>query len=226
MAVLENRFMRNKDLIDQQLLDSVMVIGLGGIGSTVVTLLSIMGFNNIIAYDDDKLEEHNLSSTTYPTSYIGKTKVMAAHDTSMEYSNRETRFHGFEERWDDSKKLNKNVITCLDNMDTRMEVYEAWCKMPHRQLLIDLRMDALSFEMVTSTREYDEYDKYWVTDAEIEPAPCTMKHTIFASSIIGGLGVNQVFNCLANKPYYGYIWGGLLPLNLQKENLIKPKIME
>ena len=226
MELLENRFLRNKDLIDQKLLDSITVIGLGGIGSTVVTLLSIMGFDKIIGFDDDTIEEHNLSSTTYPHGFLGAPKVEAAAHQAKHYSGDQTYFECNNERWNADMGITSRVITCLDSMDTRMEVYECWRDLKGGGFLIDLRMDALSFEMVTTTRRYDEFDKYWVTDAEIEPAPCTMKHTIFSSSIVGGLGVNQVFNCLANKPYYGYIWGGLLPLNLQKENLIKPKIME
>ena len=226
MEVLENRFLRNKENINQKLLDSITVIGLGGIGSTVVTLLSIMGFDKIIGWDDDTIEEHNLSSTTYPHGMLGAPKVEAAAHQAKHYSGDQTYFECKNERWNADMGITSRVITCLDSMDTRMEVYECWRDLKGGGFLIDLRMDALSFEMVTTTRRYDEFDKYWVTDAEIEPAPCTMKHTIFSSSIVGGLGVNQVFNCLANKPYYGYIWGGLLPLNLQKENLIKPKIME
>lgn len=224
MDILENRFLRNKDLIDQKLLDKITVIGLGGIGSTVVTLLSIMGFDMISGWDDDKLEEHNLSSTTYPHNTLGAPKVLAASQQSHQYSSGQTYFDAHDEQWDDSKDLGTKVITCLDSMNTRMEVYESWKINPNREFLIDLRMDALACEMITTTKDYDEYDKYWVTDAEIEPAPCTMKHTIFSSSIIGGLGVNQVFNCVANKPFYGYIWLGLLPINLQKEQLIKPKV--
>ena len=225
---LTNRFLRNKDLIDQKLLDNITIIGLGGIGSTVVTLLSIMGFDEITGWDNDILEEHNLSSTTYPWTNIGKFKTEAAKIQALRYggdvAGNDCRFNAKTGTWDSSKPLGDKVITCLDSMNTRMEVYESWKVNPNREFLIDLRMDALACEMVTTTKDYDEYDKYWVTDAEIEPAPCTMKHTIFSSSIIGGLGVNQVFNCVANKPFYGYIWLGLLPINLQKEQLIKPKV--
>ena len=235
-----NRFLRNKDLIDQRLLSEITVIGLGGIGSTVVPLLSIMGWNKIIGWDDDKLEDHNLSSTTYPTSYIGDSKVKAASDTAMVYTDHQTKFEGNEAKWKASDGIGYKVITCLDNMDTRLEAYEAWRQIVHDSnahdmvcrngFFIDLRMSALSLEMITITcrtggfldKTEEIYEKHWVPDSQIEPAPCTMKHTIFASSIIGGLGVNQVFNCVANKPYYSYIWAGLLPLNLEKDNLVKP----
>ena len=222
--MLSNRFLRNKDIINQSLLDEITIIGLGGIGSTVVTLLSIMGFDKIIGYDDDILEEHNLSSTTYPHSSLGVAKVDAALKQAQDYSGAETYFSAKKEKWDSSKGLTSKVITCLDNMDTRMGVYEEWVKNQDRELLVDLRMDAFSMEMVTATKENDEYDKYWVPDGDIEPAPCTMKHTIFTSSIIAGFGVNQVFNCVANKPFYLYIWSGLIPLNLRRESLVKPTI--
>ena len=222
--VLPTRFLRNKDLIDQKLLNEITVIGLGGIGSTVVTLLSIMGWDTIIGWDDDTLEEHNLSSTTYPHGFLGAPKVEAAAHEAKHYSGDQTYFECNNERWNSNRGITRKVITCLDNMDTRMEVYETWSEIPNKEFLIDLRMDALSCEIVTVTQRHDNYDKHWVSDSSIEPAPCTMKHTIFSSSIIGGLGVNQTFNCIANKPYYGYIWLGLLPLNLSREDLVKPSI--
>jgi hypothetical protein len=242
--MLENRFLRNKDLINQKLLNEITVIGLGGIGSTVVTLLAIMGWDKIIGWDNDTLEAHNLSSTTYPTSYVGVSKLLAASHIVSDYSHGKTKFVEGERNWDSSKPLGIKVITCLDNMDTRLEAYEAWRQIVHdsnahtmvcqNAFFIDLRMSALSLEMITITcrtggflqNSEEIYEKHWVPDSQIEPAPCTMKHTIFASSIIGGLGVNQVFNCVANKPYYSYIWTGLLPLNLEKDNLVKPITME
>tara|TARA_R100001530_G_scaffold11956_2_gene11371 strand:- start:1418 stop:2200 length:783 start_codon:yes stop_codon:yes gene_type:complete len=238
MASLENRFLRNKDLINQNLLDEITVIGLGGIGSTVVTLLAIMGWDKIIGWDDDKLETHNLSSTTYPTRFVGLPKVKTAHEIVIGHSAAQTKFICGDGKWSSKEGIGPKVITCLDNMDTRMEAYETWVNADHpveksNRFFIDLRMSALSLEMITIThrpggfinhenKNFDEiYESHWVPDSQIEPAPCTMKHTIFASSIIGGLGVNQVFNCVANKPYYSYIWAGLLPLNLEKDNLVK-----
>ena len=73
------RFLRNKDLIDQRQLDTVAVVGAGGIGSAVIQLLAIMGFKDIYIYDPDFMEHHNLSTTLYPASAIGKRKVQAAN---------------------------------------------------------------------------------------------------------------------------------------------------
>ena len=42
-----NRFLRNKDLIDQAKLNSATVIGAGGIGSALIQGASIMGFKKL-----------------------------------------------------------------------------------------------------------------------------------------------------------------------------------
>ena len=57
MAMATNRFLRNKDLIPQRKLDHIGIVGLGGIGSQLVPLLSIMGFKKITGWDHDTLEE-------------------------------------------------------------------------------------------------------------------------------------------------------------------------
>jgi hypothetical protein len=62
----------------------------------------------------------------------------------------------------------------------------------------------------------------WLPDHEIEEEVCTMKHTIFTAAIESGLGLSQVFNLLERKPYYSYIWVGLLPLSVEKEGLTIP----
>ena len=57
---LDTRYLRNKDIIDQSQLQSVTVIGSGGIGSAIVQSLAIMGFKEIILYDNDTYNVHIL----------------------------------------------------------------------------------------------------------------------------------------------------------------------
>ena len=66
---MQQKFLRNKDLIPQDKLDDITVVGLGGIGSGVVMLLATMGFKFIRGYDNDIMQEHNFSTTLYPESW-------------------------------------------------------------------------------------------------------------------------------------------------------------
>tara|TARA_Y100000034_G_scaffold36251_1_gene44640 strand:- start:4765 stop:5472 length:708 start_codon:yes stop_codon:yes gene_type:complete len=217
---LENRFLRNKDLIPQNKLDEIMVIGLGGIGSNVIALLSIMGWDTIIGYDEDKLEEHNLSSCLYPINMLDVPKAKAARDLALAFGAKDADMSEINWTYDLDVMLPK-IILATDNMEVRRDAYDEWVKLPNRQLLIDLRMDALAMEIITTTKDNDFFNESWVPSAEIEDAPCTMKHTIFTTSIVSGLGISQLFNFLVKLPYYAYIWVGLIPLSIKKTHLIK-----
>ena len=73
-----DRFLRNKDIISQKNLNEVTIIGAGGVGSCLILAASIMGFKKIHLWDFDELEEHNLSTTMYPESFLGLSKTKAA----------------------------------------------------------------------------------------------------------------------------------------------------
>ena len=77
---MSDRFLRNKDIINQKNLNEVTIIGAGGVGSALILSAAIMGFKKIHIWDFDTLEEHNLSTTMYPESYLGKPKTKAAKD--------------------------------------------------------------------------------------------------------------------------------------------------
>ena len=216
----DNRFLRNKDLIPQGKLDKIAIIGLGGIGSQLVPLLSIMGFKKILGWDFDTLEEHNLSTTMYPQNAIGSSKAEVAQNMSKLYAVKPDNMKFHNEYYDENSPTFPKMIVCADNMEIRMTAYTKWLEQDNRKMFLDLRMGAMAMEIVTVTKDNDNYMDTWLPTHEISQEPCTMKHTIFTASIVGGLGVNQVFNVVAGKPYYAYIWVGLTPLQVRKEHLI------
>jgi hypothetical protein len=214
------RFLRNKDLIPQNKLDRVGIVGLGGIGSQLVPLLSIMGFKKITGWDYDILEEHNLSTTLYPQNSIGKPKAQIAKNVFSMYGVDPDGFVAFDEKYDENSPTYPKMIVCLDNMEGRLIAYKNWLKQKNRQFFLDLRMGSLSMEIVTVTKKYDDYMNTWRPTHEYIEEPCTMKHTIFTASIVGGIGVDQVFNLIAKRPYFSYIWLGLSPITMRTDNLV------
>ena len=215
-----NRFLRNKDLIPQNVLNKIGIVGLGGIGSQLVPLLSIMGFKQIIGWDNDLLEDHNLSTTMYPQTALGKTKSEIAEGISKLYAVEPDNMKFYNKYYDETSPTMPNMIVCTDDMESRMTAYTRWREQSSRKLFLDLRMGAMAIEIVTTTKDEDNYLETWVPTHSVEPEPCTMKHTIFTASIVGGLGVNQVFNVLAKRAYYQYIWCGLQPLTIRTDKLI------
>jgi len=217
-ATVDVRFMRNVDLINQKHLDAVTIIGAGGIGSALVTNAAIMGFKYMDIWDFDVLEEHNLSSTTYPVKHLNRSKAHAAEVQAKEYGAPLAR--GYNEPWTSDQPLRNKVFLGPDNMEVRREVYAKWLDNPEREFLIDMRMGALSMEIITVTKTNDYFLEDWLPSNAIEDEPCTAKHTIFTASVSSGLGLTQAFKVLSGRPYYAYIWMSLSPISLRRKHLI------
>tara|TARA_Y100000015_G_C2388036_1_gene88577 strand:- start:642 stop:1232 length:591 start_codon:yes stop_codon:yes gene_type:complete len=58
----------------------IMIIGAGGIGSYLVDFLSRIGIYRIEVYDDDKLEEKNLTYQNFMPDMVGYNKVSALNN--------------------------------------------------------------------------------------------------------------------------------------------------
>jgi|GEM_PF-4000145 len=64
----------------------VTIIGAGGIGSPTAEALMKMGVTNMIVYDHDSVEAHNLPNQLYGISDIGSLKVEALQARCLEMS--------------------------------------------------------------------------------------------------------------------------------------------
>lgn len=219
---MEARFLRNKDLIDQTLLEEIGIVGLGGIGSALIYPLTIMGWRNIVGFDNDALEEHNLSTTMYPISDLGKPKAEAARNAIKAFGTSKPEM--FNRFFMPGDQATPNMIVCTDSMKSRKIVYEAWIENKKRNTLVDIRMGALSIVVVTVTKDSDNYMDYWQDDTTITDDPCTMKHTIFTAELAAGFGVNQLFSAISGRLYYRKLWIGLQPIRVETEGLITPKL--
>ena len=210
------RYLRNKDLINQSLLSEVTIIGAGGIASALVTILAQMGFKKFHICDDDKLEEHNLSTTAYPDDFVGASKVSCAKEMIYKF-NKKAVVDMYLKRWEPECYLSDIVLLTPDNMETRLDVHMQWKKNNNRKALIDMRMGALTMEVISVDKDNDNFGKTWQPSSAISDEACTAKHTIFTANVVAGLGASQLFNVLHNRSYWQYIRHSLAPLSFGRE---------
>jgi len=221
---ITTRFLRNKDLIQQDNLDEITLIGLGGIGSFLVQGLATMGWKMVIGYDSDIVENHNLSSTCYPVQDVGKKKADASVELFNRYSEEWQTFLGITSNYDGRHIITPKAIVCTDNMESRLKVYKKWSQLEDRQFLLDMRMGATSVELVTVTQTHDEYMDSWIPTISVPPAPCSQKHTVFATQNIVSLGLAQLYNLTSELAYYDSIWSSLTPNMIECGNLVLPAV--
>ena len=219
---MADRFLRNKDLIDQKNLEELSIIGAGGVGSGLILSAAIMGFKKIHVWDFDVLEEHNLSTTMYPSSYLGESKTEAAK-AMVKYFGCDTKIIEHD-KFGYMDSLTPCTMMAPDNMEVRKMVYMNWIRTPNRKVLVDGRMGALSMDNHTVDALHDSYMSNWKPSRDIPDLPCTAKHTIFTANIIAGIMLSQIFNVLHQRSYYSYIWKSLAPYMTKEYGKVNPLI--
>lgn len=175
----------------------IILVGLGGIGRGVAEELIKLG-HSLYIYEDDIVETHNCLPQGYKLSQIGKKKAAAFVADMEDYG-----FHNSITL--EAGKYSKNslsspiMISCVDNMQARKDIFENWRKQKDALLFLDGRMLAEYFEIFTVTPDKkDLYIPYLFPDSDVEAEPCTYKQTSFCSKILHGLMIQQFNNWLVN----------------------------
>lgn len=108
----------------EQCPDKLHIIGCGSVGSTVAELLVRLGLTNLVLYDFDTVEPHNITNQLFRDADVGKTKVDALKEILIGINpdvakDIKTSVQGYK-----SQPLSGFVFLCVDNIDTRREIVE------------------------------------------------------------------------------------------------------
>jgi molybdopterin/thiamine biosynthesis adenylyltransferase len=184
-----NRFLRQLDILPpEKLAFPITVIGAGAIGSATVITLAKMGCSDITVWDDDTIQEHNVSNQMCLVKEIGSPKTSALMMltellSGITIKTRAERYRG--------QVLSGVVIVATDNMEARQEIWKR-ARMNRRiPLLIDARMGA-EFARIYSIHpmnpdESDFYEENLYSAGEAERLPCSARAIIYCPTVIGGL---------------------------------------
>ena len=104
---------------------TVILAGVGGIGSFVGFLLARMKPASMFIYDNDTVEAVNMSGQLYGQSDLGRTKVSALAEMIRNYANYGSVF-AISERFTNESEASDIMICGFDNMAARRIFFEKW----------------------------------------------------------------------------------------------------
>ena len=188
----------------------VILAGLGGIGSYVSYNLARMNIASLFMYDDDVVEQANMSGQLYCQYDIGKAKVDAMADMLKSYTTMRN-IYAIKDKFTTNSEAGDVMICGFDNMEARRIFFVAWhnhvMTKPeedrHKCLFLDGRLSINTLQVFCITGDNDwamnEYaDKHLFTDAEAEETQCSLKQTTYLACMIGSMIVNLFTNWTAN----------------------------
>ena len=190
---------------------TVILAGVGGIGSYVGFLLARMKPASMFIYDDDIVEAVNMSGQLYGRSDLGRPKVSALAEMIRNYAGYSSVF-AVSERFTDESEASDIMICGFDNMAARKLFFNKWVShvqsKPEEErkncLFIDGRLAAEEFQVLCIKGD-DEYNinrynnEFLFSDAEAEETICSYKQTTFCANMIASCMVNLFVNFCANQ---------------------------
>lgn len=190
---------------------TVILAGVGGIGSYVGFLLARMKPASMFIYDDDIVEAVNMSGQLYGQSDLGRAKVSALAEMIRNYAGYSSVF-AINERFTNESEASDIMICGFDNMAARRLFFNKWVNhvqsKPEEErkncLFIDGRLAAEEFQVLCIKGD-DEYNinrysnEYLFSDAEADETICSYKQTTFCANMIASYMVNLFVNFCANQ---------------------------
>ncbi|MGH7407411.1 MAG: ThiF family adenylyltransferase [Candidatus Methylomirabilales bacterium] len=197
---------RQQDLIEPDQLDvPVTVVGCGGIGSFVVLALAKMGCRALAAYDDDRVEPHNIPNQAYRLSDVGRLKVEALADFVRDVAGAPLKIRAERVR---EQRLQGVVVTAVDTMADRREIWLRGIR--YRAgvpLYLDARMGAEVARILTvrpaDPDDVRRYEASLYADEEAVLLPCTAQAIVYTGFSIAGLVAGQIKKFLTGEPLKG-----------------------
>lgn len=190
---------------------SILLAGVGGIGSYVAFLLSRMKPASITLYDPDIVEEVNMSGQLYGKKDVGNNKVDSISVMVADYSNYFNTMC-IADRFTIGSPTQDIMICGFDNMEARRQFFNSWIQhvemLPKERrkkcLFIDGRLAAEEFQVfcITGDDKYHQaiYNRdYLFSDAEADETICSYKQTSHCANMIASIMVNLFVNFVANE---------------------------
>jgi molybdopterin/thiamine biosynthesis adenylyltransferase len=181
----------------------ISVIGVGGIGSWLSFSLARANYN-IVIYDMDVIEAHNINGQLFSISDVGKHKVNAMRDFINSYCDK--RINTFSAFTEDSVPM-QHTFLALDNMKVRKIAVQKWFeryKNTANKILIDGRMEGEQgiIYVIKDEESYNKWMDEWFPDEQVSDGVCTMKSSTFNGMMIAA-NMTAVFNNYVANFYSG-----------------------
>lgn len=168
--------------------ETITVVGVGGIGASILPTLVTMGFRLFKLIDPDVVEPRNVASQLlFAPCDLYRPKVEVARDYLLRYGATDVRIERRRFVADDVAN-GGIVISGVDTMATRQEIWGAVKDSP-TQLYLDGRIGGQHTTLfAVEPFDGDWYENRWLfDDSKAAPLPCAQRAIAYPAVALGAL---------------------------------------
>ena len=194
---MEDRFIRQQELVNQEKLASlsVTIIGCGAVGSFTALSLAKMGIRQLTLIDHDEVDIHNLPNQFFREEDLDRKKVVACMEILRSFDS-DVKVFPQPRSFIKGKLESDIVIASVDSMEVRKRVWEAVSSQRKVQLLIDPRMAAHVVQVYSvlpgNNLSAKSYESTHISDSQASPERCTARSIIYTVLPLAALVCRQV----------------------------------
>lgn len=212
-------YTRQRDWFDpDRVAASATIVGCGGIGSFTAFALAKLGVQRLELVDHDVVDEHNVPNQLYEPQDVSASKVEAlAHRIWMSTHN-DVQVH--EHLLQEGVPLNDVVVSALDSMSARVDLWQQVRYKARCQLFLDARLGGEHVVLYAvnpaSPDDVAGYERTLYSDDEASELPCTGRSIIDVGFAVGSLITRAVRRHYAGEPRESTVYLNQATLDIYK----------
>lgn len=216
----EPLFLRQQRLVNQKRLKelTLTIVGCGSVGSFTALTVSKLGVKNLVLFDKDNVEPHNITNQFFCMKHLRKNKAQVTKELCEQFTPQKQDIRVFPFIFDKKTEVYTEVIIAsTDSIESRKIIFENSLKSKFCKLYIDVRMLAndlnvfcIPFISTMSKEHQDKNDKLveqfredYIKDVTNQKAPCTARTIIYNVLMCASLLTNMISKYVNNEelPY-------------------------
>jgi molybdopterin/thiamine biosynthesis adenylyltransferase len=200
---------RHEEIFNPKEHDSgISIIGAGAIGSRTFATLVELGLQNLVVYDHDKVEPHNLANQLFTHADVGYSKVSgcatwAANKLGIHVDSLPFKFK--QEKVTPDTDIKGTVFLLVDSLETRRELASSFHGNYNIPRVIDTRM-ASTHGVIYTFSPHTKLQEYLATlgkDKDAEVSACGSPFSVApTAAILANLSIWQYIHS-KNNPEAG-----------------------
>lgn len=135
--------------------ETIHIVGVGAVGSTVAELLTRLGLSNFKIYDMDTVDSINIANQMFKNSDIGKSKVDAV-EQAMKDINPDVEVIKYDNGWS-GEVMNGYIFICVDSIAVRKAIVEKAMYNTNCKALFDFRMRLTDAQHYAAGAQLEEH---------------------------------------------------------------------
>ena len=199
-----SEYLRQLELVNQERLGELglTVVGCGVVGSLTALACVKLGVGNLVLYDSDKVEIHNLSNQLYTKEDLDHNKAIACYEHLKHHTTDNQRILTYNQAFKEQAITTEIVLASVDTIEARETILKQAIVSEVCKLYIDSRMLANNLTVftvdLTNNQDIEAFYKDFIEDITNQEARCSARSVCYNGFMCASL-VTSLIAKYANK---------------------------